>query len=248
MRSLLPAQDLADDLAPYAAVDRAARGERPYVLANMVGGLDGTAAIGGRVGALSDPADARLFLELRSLADVVLVGAGTVRREGYGPVRLDPRLSKARADAGRSSAPALAVVSRSLELDWSLPLFAQADPDARPVVVTCAAADPDRLEQAHDHARVLVAGDGQVDLPHALRQLRQLGNDVVLCEGGPTLLGEVVAQDLLDELCLSIAPLMGGDALPLAVTPCGGGTASFALAHVLVEGSTLFLRYERSRT
>lgn len=230
-------------LAPYL-VPRAPRAGRAcWVLANMVAGLDGTAAVGGRVGSLSHAADAELFRELRSVADVVLVGAETVRREGYGPVTYGEALQAGRVEAGRPVTPPLAIVSRSLRLDWAARAF-EAAGSARTVVITCAAAPAASLEEARRHAEVLVAGDDQVDLADALGQLRERGHEVVLCEGGPTLLGQLVADGLLDELCLSVSPLMGGDPLPVAVTPAGGPTVAFQLRHVGHDGGTLFLRYE----
>src|SRR5688500_8563300 len=107
-------------------------------MANMVAGLDGTAAMGGNVAGLSNEVDFELFLRMRGLADVVLVGAETVRRERYGPVRLSPDLAERRRAMGLPT-PRIAVVSRSLDLDLDLPLFTDADPAALPFVVTCAA-------------------------------------------------------------------------------------------------------------
>ena len=113
-------------------------------------------------------------------------------------------------------------------------------------MVTCGAADPDRLADARAHAGdVVVAGDERVDPAAALAALAARGHRVVLCEGGPTLLGELVDAGLLDELCLTIAPLMGGDALPIAVSPTPGHVTALRLAHTLADGDTLFLRYER---
>jgi riboflavin biosynthesis pyrimidine reductase len=236
---------VTDPLAPYAAVDRT-RGPGPcWVMAHVVGGLDGSAAIRGRVGELSTAPDAKLFSLMRALADVVLVGAETVRAEGYGAVRLPRDRIEAREAAGRPGTPPLAVVTRSLELDWSARAFADAPPWSRTLVITCAAADPRRLEHARDVADVIVAGDDRVDPELAMRCLSELGHRVVLCEGGPTWLGEVVAAGLLDELCYTVSPLMGGDPLPVSITPAGAPLARFALGHVLRDGDTLFLRYER---
>ena len=211
----------------------------------MVGGLDGSAAIAGRVGALSAPPDAELFRLMRALADVVLVGAETVRREGYGPVRLPPERVAARLAAGRPGTPPLAIVTRSLDLDWSARVFTAAPPEARTLVITCEAADPARLDRARAVADVVIAGQDRVDPGQALTRLSGLGHQVVLCEGGPTWLGELAAAGRLDELCLSIAPLMGGDPLPVSIAPAGAQLAHFALRHVLRGGDTLFLRYER---
>jgi riboflavin biosynthesis pyrimidine reductase len=94
-------------------------------------------------------------------------------------------------------------------------------------------------------AVVIVAGDDRVEPAVALAALADLGHRVVLCEGGPTWLGELVAADRLDELLLTISPLMGGDPLPVAVTPRGAGLAAFELKCTMAEEHTLFLRYER---
>jgi riboflavin biosynthesis pyrimidine reductase len=245
MHVLGPVDHLDDPLAPYAAVDRS-RGPGPcWVMANMVGGLDGSAAVGGRVGSLSTAPDAELFTAMRSLADVVLVGAETIRREGYGPLTLPRHLADARVAEGRSAAPRLAVVSRSLELDWSGRAFTDPDLDGQAVVVTCAAADPERLAQARRAADVLIAGDERVEPALALAALADRGHRVVLTEGGPTWLGELVAGGHLDELCLTISPLMGGDALPVSVSPPEAPVVGLTLRHVLSEADTLFLRYER---
>jgi riboflavin biosynthesis pyrimidine reductase len=214
-------------------------------MGHMVGGLDGSAAIGGRVGALSTAPDAELFRLMRALADVVLVGAQTVRQEGYGAIRLPPQRVRAREAAGRPATPPLAVVSRSLDLDWSARAFADAPAASRTLVITCAAADPARVARAREVADVVIAGDQRVDPAAAMRELAGLGHRIVLCEGGPTWLGELVAAGCLDELCLTIAPLIGGDPLPVSLAPAGAPLVSFALCHVLRGGDTLFLRYER---
>jgi riboflavin biosynthesis pyrimidine reductase len=92
---------------------------------------------------------------------------------------------------------------------------------------------------------VFVAGRESVDLSDALGQLADRGAAVVVCDGGPRLLGELVAGALLDELCLSVVPLMGGDPLPVAVMPPGSGLRHFGLADIAEDNGTLFLRYER---
>lgn len=244
MHLLRAAEELTDMVAPYQLDRRPRDGARCWVLANMVAGLDGTAAVAGRVGALSHETDATLFRLLRSVADVVLVGAETVRREGYGPVVLPDDRRADRVTAGRPATPPLAIVTRSLRLDWDSPLFAPVDGASAPVVVTCGSADAALLERARGVARVVVSGDEEVDLGGALGQLRSLGHEVVLCEGGPTLLGQLAAEGLLDELCLSLSPMMGGDPLPVAITPVDGGATAFELCHVAADRGTLFLRYE----
>ena len=236
-----------DALDPYLAVDRSQPKRECWVTGHMVAGLDGTASVGGRVGSLSTAPDQALFPRVRQIADIVLVGAETVRREGYGPIRLSEEAKEQRRRQGRPPNPPLAVVSRSLAFDWTANVFADAPEDARTHLITCAAADPVRRAEAEAVATVIVAGDDRVEPAAAMRALAELGHRVVLCEGGPTWLGELVAADRLDELCLSISPLMGGDQLPVSVTPPGAGLAMFELQAAMVEAHTLFLRYERPR-
>lgn len=231
------------DVAAAYAVDRPARPGRPWVLANMVSSLDGAAAIGGRVGGLSGDADRGLFVFLRSLADVVLVGASTVRAEGYGPVRLTDGQRERRRLDGRAETPPLAVVSRSLAFDWDLPVFASGE-GPRPLVITASAAGNAAIDAARDHAEVIVAGEVEVDMGAALAVLGERCGSVVLTEGGPTLLGELVRASLLDELCLTLSPVLGGDPLPIVVWPDGDRPArELELATVREVGGHLFLRY-----
>lgn len=233
-----------DPLQPYLDVDRSRPRHECWVTGHMVAGLDGTAAIGGRVGALSTAPDQSLFRRMRQIADVVLIGAETVRREGYAPIRLSQQAREQRRLDGRSPTPPVAVVSRSLDLDLTSSVFAGAPAGARTLVITCTAADPSRLAAVREVATVIIAGEDRVDPATALRALAERGDRVVLCEGGPRWLGELVAADRLDELCLSLSPLMGGDPLPVSVTPPGAGLRDFALQGTMVEDDTLFLRYE----
>lgn len=245
MHLLEPGAELDDLLTPYAAVHRSIE-DRCWVMANMVGSLSGSAAIDGRVGALSDGPDAQLFTDMRSLADVVMIGAETVRREGYGPVKLRAELIAARQAAGRRDVPPIAIVTRSLDLDWNARIFAEAANGARTMIITCEAADTGRLEQARSVADVIVAGSDRVEPKLALDELHRRGYGVVLCEGGPSVLGELAAEGFVDELCLTVAPLIGGDPLPVSVAPPGGDLQHLSLRHVLAADDTLFLRYERA--
>ncbi|MDP9452539.1 MAG: dihydrofolate reductase family protein [Actinomycetota bacterium] len=232
MRQLLPTPvDDIDPLAVYADAARSGRAGRPWVLANMVASVDGRAAVQGRTARLSAAADREVFMLLRTLADVVLVGAGTVRAERYGPVR----------GGGR---PPVAVVSRSLDLDWTSPLFSEA---ARPTeILTCAAADPARRARAAEVAEVIVAGEEQVDIRQALAELGARGQEVVLCEGGPHLLGELVAADLVDELCFTLAPLLAGGAEPpLIVAPSLDPPRPLRMASLVEDDGALLARYVR---
>ncbi|MGO1684956.1 MAG: pyrimidine reductase family protein [Brachybacterium sp.] len=244
MELLTRGAQVPDPLQPYLDVDRTHPRHECWVTGHMVAGLDGTAAIDGPVGALSTAPDQSLFRRMRQIADVVLIGAETVRREGYAPIRLSDEAREQRRLRGQSPTPPVAVVSRSLDLDFTSSVFARAAKDARTLLITCASADPRRLDAAREVATVIIAGQERVDPATALQALAERGHRVVLCEGGPRWLGELVAADRLDELCLSLSPLMGGDPLPVSVTPPGAGLSYFTLKSTMVEDGTLFLRYE----
>lgn len=220
---------------------------RPWLIANMVAGLDGSLAWHGKVAGLSSDADRSLFVRLRGLADAVVVGAGTVRAEGYGPVKLPGARRAERVAAGRPAVPPLVVVSRSLDLDWDGPLWATgADP--RPLVATVSCAPADLLARARRHADVLIAGETVVDLTAVMGELAARGMGVVLTEGGPTLLAELVAAGLLDELCLTLTPLFGGDPLTMAHRSAAAPELStFTLEGIVHRDDELYLRYLLTR-
>lgn len=209
MRRLFP--EPAGEVDPVDAYDVPPAPEgRPFVRCNMISSVDGAIAVRGRSGMLGGPADRRLFHALRSLSDVILVGAGTMRAEGYGPARLADDLRERRAARGRPPVPPIAVVTRSCAFDWSAPFFT--DAEERPLVVTTDECPEDARRRAEDVADVVVAGDQQVDLGVALAQLHDRGHRSVLLEGGPRLNAQMVDAGLLDELCLTFSPrLVSGD-------------------------------------
>jgi riboflavin biosynthesis pyrimidine reductase len=212
-----------------------------WLRANMVASADGAAFLDGRSGGLSSTADRRLFGVLRALADVVLVGAGTARAEKYRPARRRPELAALRA--GRTGTPPIALVSRALDLDLSAPLFADAPPDARTIVITCAASPGERRAAAAQVADVIVAGDLVVDLAGALSSLAGRGLGRVLCEGGPKLLGHLAAAGLVNELCLTVSPVLAGPGASRITEGAPFSALSMSLVHVLRADSALFCRY-----
>lgn len=240
MRQLHPAyrEDVSDDelrsLYAYPA-------DRAWVRANMVTSLDGAATVNGRSQGLSRPADTAVFGLLRGLCDVVLVGAGTARTEGYRGLRAKPEYAGLRAALGQQPAPVLALVSGRLALDPTSELFTAGS--QRTIVITCAAADPPARERLAAVADVVIAGEDKVNLPAAVAALTDRGLSRVLCEGGPTLLAEVIAAGLLDELCLTVSPvLVGADASRITSGP-GAGPRPLRLASALCEQDVLLLRY-----
>lgn len=196
-----------DTLLAHYDVDRPARADRPWVLLNLVLSADGHASIDGRVTQLTSPTDQRLFHHLRAQSDFILVGAATVRAEHYGPVRISDDVARHRRAAGRAARPTLVVVSRSLDIGLDHIVST-----GQPVVVmTCRSADAARRADLQQLADVIVAGDDIVDLRRGLGALRERGGAVVLCEGGAFLNSELAQAGLIDEVCVTVAPVLGGD-------------------------------------
>jgi riboflavin biosynthesis pyrimidine reductase len=247
MKALFPDREDLDDAALARRYAYPA-GPGPVMRANMVGSLDGAAAVDGLSGGLSSPGDRRVFWVLRALADVIVVGAGTARTEGYHPTRMKDPWASLGLRAGRPAAPPLALVSRSLSLDPGAPLIAGAPADARTIVITCAAAPPDRRAARARGPDLIVAGDDSVDLRAAVGALGDRGLGRILCEGGPGLLSDVTAAGLLDELCLTLSPVLAG---PAAIRVLGATrhpgvpfpARRLSLAHLLEEDGVLFARY-----
>lgn len=241
MRGLLPTYAETVDLdAAYGYPDH-----RPWLRANMVASADGAATVGGRSGGLSGAADRQVFGLLRALADVVLVGAGTVRAENYRPAQASPDHVAQRARRGMPPAPIIAVVSQRLDLDPEAPLFAKAEPPT--IVVTSASAPPDQIAALGDVADLLVVGEHEVDLGHTVDALVNRGLTRILCEGGPTLLRHVAAAERLDELCLTVSPqLLGGHAPRILDGDLLLPPQALELGQVLEDDGYLFLRYGRS--
>jgi riboflavin biosynthesis pyrimidine reductase len=237
MRRLLPPHDDEVDLVEAYAYPP----DRRWVRGNFVASVDGSVVVQGRSGALTGPADQRLFKLLRGLSDVVLVGAGTARIEGYRASRPRPEQADLRARLGLRPLPVLAVVSARLDLDPLSPLF---EGPERTRVITSAGSDPQTRERLAKVADVVVAGDQRVEIDTALDLLAADGLRRVLCEGGPHLLGEVVASGCLDELCLTVAPLLvGGGGPRLLDGPAVGDGSPVRLADLLEEDGNLFARY-----
>jgi riboflavin biosynthesis pyrimidine reductase len=217
--------------------------DRPWLRVNFVSSLDGAAqGSDHRSGTLSSHADRRVFALLRSLADVILVGAGTARAEAYLPVTASEARTTLRNDLGLAPTPAIAVVSRSLRLDTAL-LGGGASPT---LVITTQSASAERRREIGSLAPVLVAGEHDVDIGLARELLVTQGFSRLLCEGGPTLMRALVASGCVDELCLTITPLvLAGDRLRMTQGPGVDPTAQFVLRHLLEDDSQLFCRYTR---
>jgi riboflavin-specific deaminase-like protein len=216
--------------------------ERPHVALGMVTSVDGAAAVGGTSGSIGGEADGLAYRRLREHVDVILVGAGTVRAEAYGPPAASPDRIARRRERGLADLPEIAVVTSSLDLDPELRLFG--DPERRPLLVTVEDAPADRRQRLAEFADVLVAGRGRVDLPLALRRLAERGVRRVLCEGGPALNAQLVAAGLADELFVTLAPwLVGETSHRIVEGALGDAPVALRLRELRHHESELLLRY-----
>ena len=242
MQALFPTTPSAlshDDLVELYAYPH----ERFWVRANFVATLDGAAqGSDDKSGTLSSEYDKQVFGVLRTLCDVVLVGAGTTRTEGYQPVQVSEVDSAVRSRLGLAPVPTIAVVSRSLELDPALVEGGRA-----PTVLVTTESSPSEVRREVEAATpVIVAGDHDVDFRIALDALAALGFQRILCEGGPHLMRSLLASGRLDELCLTITPLIvAGDRLRIAEGPSLTPPQSMRLRHLLEADGELFARYTR---
>jgi riboflavin biosynthesis pyrimidine reductase len=215
----------------------------PWLRVNFVSSVDGAASVEGRSGGLGGAADRRVFDLLRRLCDVVLVASGTVKQEGYGAMVVDAESVADRVARGLAPQPVFAIVSGSLDLDPESDVFQKAP--VRPLVFTVDSAPEHRA--LSEVADVVPCGATELDpvAMVAMLEERRLGR--IHCEGGPTLFGALLAADVVDELCLTVSPLLvGGDASRIVSGEVPDPRA-FVPAGILRSESTLLLRYLRAR-
>ncbi len=219
----------------------------PYVRANFVTSIDGAVTVDGSSTGLGTPADRKVFGLLRELADVILVGAGTVRAEDYGGARTNEARRTWRSENGLAAVPPVAVVTGTADIDPSSRLLT--DTSVPALILTSRVAPEDNKQRlAEAGATVLEIGDDVVTPVQVLHTLETHGLNRVLCEGGPTLFGTLVAADLVDELCLTTAPfLVGGGASRPAVSPLAV-RRRMSLQHMMAdEDGTVLSRWVRPR-
>jgi riboflavin biosynthesis pyrimidine reductase len=228
-----------DALAELHARERAPD-ERPFVLVDMVSSIDGRATIDGRSKWLGSDADTEMLVELRTIADAVLIGPATVRAESYGDLASPPERRARRRAAGLAERPLAVLITRSGSIPWDAGLFAATE---QPVVIYSGS----DLEVPDVSAPVTVHRIDGVVPAAALAHLRAEHDvRVLLCEGGPSLLHTLLAEDLVDELFLTVTPVVvGDDSQPRIVSggPLPGGPRKLGLRWVLCVGGELFLRY-----
>jgi len=226
MRRLLPdpgPTSVSDQLETYRPGEEAGR-ERPRVAVNFVTTLDGRAAIAGSSGPIGSDTDTEMLSGLRARFDAVMIGAGTMRVERYGPMK-----------------PLAVLVSGRLDLPWDAPLFT--DEQGEALIFTASEAEPPQTAASVN----VVRHEGAVDLAEALRHLRQeRGIRAVLCEGGPRLHAQIQAEGLVDDLFLTIAPKLSGGEEPRILEGPLPGVVGLELAWLLEEDGELYARYRRA--
>jgi riboflavin-specific deaminase-like protein len=212
--------------------------DRPFVYVNMITTLDGRSALDGRSSGLGDEADLESLLELRTMADAVLIGTGTVRAEGYDRLVRAPQRRERRLAAGLAEDPVAVLISRRFDIPWEAGLFAAPD---QPVLIYASAdgAVPDVA------APVEVVRVDDATPAAVLADLRARGVRALLCEGGPTLHRSLQAAGLVDELFLTVWPVLTGDDAEPSIIAGGRlpQVTGLRLLSVRQVGSELFLRY-----
>ena len=214
------------------------RPEGPWLRVNFISSVDGAATVGGVSGGLGNDADKRSFELLRRVSDAVMVGAGTVRSEGYTALRVSDESVAWRVEHGMPPHPVFVIVSGRLDLDPASPIFT--DAPVMPVIVTRAGHD---LSAFDGLAHVIVAGDDHVDCRVALGALRDLKLDAILNEGGPSLFGSLLAAGLVDELRLTVSPLVVAGDSPRITRGALEAPAQARLDRVFASDGALLLSY-----
>lgn len=219
-----------------------------WVRANFVTSVDGGATVEGVTAKLGGPGDRFLFNLLRELADVILVGAGTVRIEGYAGAHMTVAARQQRQTRGQSEVPQLAIVTNAGRLDRDMPVFTRTE--VPPLVLTCTGVAEQTRRRLAGLAEVLDCSTNdpsKVDEAAVLTVLQGRGLCRVLTEGGPTLLSAFIERELLDELCLTISPyVVGGQARRISTGP-GQVLTRMHCAHVLAdESGYLYTRYVKA--
>ena len=228
-------------LERYAIADRTVQ----RVRANFIASIDGAATHDGSTSGLNNADDRKVLDLLRMLCDVLLVGAGTFRADGCRELRLQDSAVAWRLEHGLPAQPTLAIVSGRLGLAAEMPALARAP--TRPIVFTHGRSSPELRRKLSQSADVILCGDDAVDLPAMLDALARRGLLQVLCEGGPHLLGTLIEADCIDELCLTLSPVVenGGAGRITAGAPLT--PRPMRIMHVIRAGDMLMLRYERVR-
>ena len=220
------------------ALNELAHDDRPYLILNFAATADGRATIDGRSGPIGSRTDTEVLQRLRTRTDAVMIGAGTMRAERYGRMVSDPAFRAYRESTGLEADPVAVLVSNRMDLPWDAGLFT----DGGGEVVVFTTSDEDAPETATPVT--VVRHPDSVDMEEAMSWLlRERNVKSVLCEGGPTLHGELQARGLADELFLTIAPKLAGREERSILSAPLPDVIELELGWLLAAGSELFARY-----
>jgi riboflavin biosynthesis pyrimidine reductase len=224
--------------SPDGLIELYPRNPAPTLRVNFIASADGAVTVDGLSGGLHGPGDKEIFDSLRTVCDALIVASGTVKAENYDALRLTDEARAWRVAHGLAAFPLMVVVSRSMDLNWDQLIFA--DAPIPPIVLTR------RGGRAPAGVEVIAVGDDEVDLVAGLQILHERGATQLLSEGGPTLFGALIAAGLVDELCLTVSPLLvGGGPGRISAGPAAESARKMSLRHVLTLEDMLFLRYVR---
>lgn len=215
----------------------------PRLRVNFIQTLDGAVTRDGVSGGLNNADDKLVFDTLRMLCDVIVVGAGTVRAEGYSGVRVGDEDAAWRVANGLAAQPPVALVTSRLDFAPSHPFFS--DAVVRPIVITSAASPAGARRALADVADVIVCGEERVEPDRLVAELTARGLPQMLCEGGPQLFGALLEADRVDEICLTLSPVLESGPAGRIARGEAATAREMSLLHVLTAGDMLFLRYER---
>ena len=220
-----------------------------WVRGNMIASLDGGATDDGKAGGLAGAGDRAVFSLMRHAADVILVGAATVRIENYSGAQLPVAARQERQRRGQAEVPPIAVITRSGNLDPSARLFTRTE--VPPLILTTSRFSDDTRRRLGSVAEVIDASGPEpdsVDAATVLKILADRGLYRVLTEGGPLFLGTLIENDLLDELCLTVAPILVGGGAKRIVTGLGNVHTKMRRTHLLTDADGyLYSRYVRAQ-
>lgn len=242
MRFIWPQNDgrVVDDhelerLYGYPAVPK-------WLVVNFVSSADGAVEVDGRAGRLSNPPDRKVLQLGSDLADVLLIGAATAMVEDFRGVHPDEPTLQRRRRHGLSDIPPTAVVTTGRTLPSDAPVITEAKVPT--LVITCSAASVKQREEWLDAgADVIVVGEETVDLSKAVRELTKRGLGRIDCEGGPHLFGSLLQAGVVDELRLTVSPLLVSGTAERIATGTALDPIDLKLASVLAENDIMILRY-----